>query len=441
MSETFNRITGKPTAKPVKPVAGKVVPSGQVQGSSTPPAAVPTGQTATTAPQAATPQTTVPQQQPQAGGATPPNVNPLKTLNTRYDYEHRVKPNLTDAEQDAIAGGSAAQGGSAPRLSSNVAASSPDDGGKKFVSMAELMERTSPYKPPTPEELEKERKRQKRQSMWAAIGDGVSALANLYFTSKGAPNSYNPQTSMSAKLKEQFDKIDAERKENVARYQEAYMRARQYDEMNDQNEREYRRKVFSDMRQAQKDATMLEMKARELEMKGELNEAQKLRQEAETRRADAMAGKYKTDADWAGRLNYAKVENLKTGAAAHRASATNSYAQANKANRSDEGKKGGSTKPYGTLNGKDYATKADYDKAVLLQANKLGIPTTVTTGELKTPKGFVYDAGKTTAKPISKLAAEVEARSQPATPKGNVAKPVIRKPADKKYQHTRSLGL
>lgn len=307
--------------------------------------------------------------------------------------------------------------------------------------MAELMERTSPYKPPTPEELEKERKRQKRQSMWAAIGDGVSALANLYFTSKGAPNSYSPQTSMSAKLKEQFDKIDAERKENAARYQAAYMRARQYDEMNDQNEREYRRKVFSDMRQAKKDATMLEMKARELEMKGELNEAQKLRQEAETRRADAMAGKYKTDADWAGRLNYAKVENLKTGAAAHRASATNSYAQANKANRSDEGKKGGSTKPYGTLNGKDYATKADYDKAVLLQANKLGIPTTVTTGELKTPKGFVYDAGKTTAKPISKLAAEVEARSQPATPKGNVAKPVIRKPADKKYQHTRSLGL
>lgn len=418
MSETFNRITGKPTAKPVKPVAGKVVPSGQVQGSSTPPAAVPTGQTATTEPQAATPQATVSQHQPQAGGAT-------------------AKPTLTDA----TAGIDVKQQGVAQSQPSNIVASSPDDGGKKFVSMAELMERTSPYKPPTPEELEKERKRQKRQSMWAAIGDGVSALANLYFTSKGAPNSYNPQTSMSAKLKEQFDKIDAERKENAARYQAAYMRARQYDEMNDQNEREYRRKVFSDMRQAQKDATMLEMKARELEMKGELNEAQKLREQAEIKRIEAQTGKITKETEWIDALNNAQVGNLKASTNAHNANATNSYAQANKANRSDGGKKGGSTKPYGTLNGKDYATKADYDKAVLSQAKKLGIATTVTIGELKTPKGFVYDAGKTTAKPISKLAAEVEARSQPATPKGNVAKPVIRKPADKKYQHTRSLGL
>lgn len=439
MSETFNRITGKPTAKPVKPVAGKVVPSGQVQASSTPPAAVPTGQTATTDPQAATPQATVPQQQPQAGRATPPNVNPLKTLNTRYDYEHRVKPNLTDAEQDAIAGGSAAQGGSAPRLSSNVAASSPDDGGKKFVSMAELMERTSPYKPPTPEELEKERKRQKRQSMWAAIGDGVSALANLYFTSKGAPNSYTPQTSMSAKLKEQFDKIDAERKEDAARYQAAYMRARQYDEMNDQNEREYRRKVFSDMRQAQKDATMLEMKARELEMKGELNEAQKLRQEAETRRADAMAGKITKEAKWVDVLNNAKVGNLNASTNAHNANAEKSHVDAENTRLDIQDKKSGNgkgEKAYGTFNGKAYANAQDYNKAVIKEARRLGIPLTY--------GGGLDDYGKVTKpslRTIAGLAAEVEARTQPTTPKGNVTKPVPRKPADKKYQHTRSLGL
>lgn len=398
MSETFNRITGKPTAKPVKPVAGKVVPSGQVQGSSTPPAAVPTGQTATTAPQAATPQATVPQQQPQAGRAT-------------------AKPTLADA----TAGIDVKQQGVAQSQPSNIVASSPDDGGKKFVSMAELMERTSPYKPPTPEELEKERKRQKRQSMWAAIGDGVSALANLYFTSKGAPNSYNPQTSMSAKLKEQFDKIDAERKENAARYQAAYMRARQYDEMNDQNEREYRRKVFSDMRQAQKDATMLEMKARELEMKGELNEAQKLREQAEIKRIEAQTGKITKETEWIDALNNAKVGNLNASTNAHNANATNSYAQANKAN--------GGGKPYGMLNGKSYATKTDYDKEVVKEARRLGIPLNRGIGRNQKYRS------------IADLASEVEARTQPATPKGNVTKPVTRKPADKKYQHTRSLGL
>lgn len=409
MSETFNRITGKPTTKAVKqPVAGQASPqTGQVQANNTPtPTAVPA----------------IGQNAPQPATGMP----------------SAAKPNLADGVKGVDA---KQQGIAVTQQPSEGGTSSPENGGRKFVPLADIVEMTSPYRPPTPEELEKERKRQKRQSMWAAIGDGVSALANLYFTTKGAPNSYNPQTSMSAKLKEQFDKIDAERKANTARYQEAYMRAKQYDNMNEQNEREYRRKVFSDMRQAKKDATMLEMKARELEMKGDLLNAQKLRQEAETRHADAMAGKYKTDADWAGRLNSAKVENLKTGAAAHRASATNSYARANKANRSDGGEKNRNTKPYGTLNGKDYATKADYDKAVLSQANKLGIPTTVTTGERKTPKGFVFDAGKTTPKSISQLASEIEAHTKSSAPKGNIRKPATRKPADKKYQYTRSLGL
>lgn len=408
MSETFNRITGKPT---VKPVAGKVVRSGQVQASSTPPAAVPTGQTATTEPQAA-----VSQQQSQAGGAT-------------------AKPTLTDA----TAGIDVKQQGVAQSQPSNIVASSPDDGGKKFVSMAELMERTSPYKPPTPEELEKERKRQKRQSMWAAIGDGVSALANLYFTSKGAPNSYNPQTSMSAKLKEQFDKIDAERKANTARYQEAYMRAKQYDNMNEQNEREYRRKVFSDMRQAQKDATMLEMKARELEMKGELNEAQKLREQAEIKRVEAQTGKIIKETEWIDALNNAKMGNLKASTNAHNANAQKSLVDAEDTRLDIQDRKAGhgkGGKPYGTFNGKPYDNERDYNKAVIKEAKRLGIPLTYGGGT-----NISGEPIKPSLRTIAGLAAEVEARTQPATPKGNVTKPVPRKPADKKYQHTRSLGL
>lgn len=416
MSETFNRITGKPTAKPVKPVAGKVVPSGQVQASNTPLTAVPTGQTATTEPQAATPQATVSQHQPQAGGAT-------------------AKPTLADATASI----DVKQQGVAQSQPSNIAASSPDDSGQKFVSMAELMERTSPYKPPTPEEMEKERKRQKRQSMWAAIGDGVSALANLYFTSKGAPNSYNPQTSMSAKLKEQFDKIDAERKANTARYQEAYMRAKQYDNMNEQNEREYRRKVFSDMRQAQKDATMLEMKARELEMKGELNEAQKLREQAEIKRIEAQTGKITKETEWIDALNNAKVGNLKASTNAHNANAQKSLVDAEDTRFDIQDRKAGhgkGGKPYGTFNGKPYDNERDYNKAVIKEARRLGIPLTYGGGT-----NLSGEPIKPSLRTIDGLASEVETRSQPATPKGNVTKPVTRKPADKKYQHTRSLGL
>lgn len=47
--------------------------------------------------------------------------------------------------------------------------------GKK-LSYVEMFQQMSPYKPPTPEELEKERKKQKREAIFAAIGEGISAM-------------------------------------------------------------------------------------------------------------------------------------------------------------------------------------------------------------------------------------------------------------------------
>lgn len=54
------------------------------------------------------------------------------------------------------------------------------------TSMAELVEKLNPYQPPTPEQLEAEKKRERSKSTISAISDGLSALANIYATSKGA---------------------------------------------------------------------------------------------------------------------------------------------------------------------------------------------------------------------------------------------------------------
>ena len=48
------------------------------------------------------------------------------------------------------------------------------------VSYEEMFRLLNPYKPPTQEELEKERKKQRREQIFAAIGDGISALSNLF---------------------------------------------------------------------------------------------------------------------------------------------------------------------------------------------------------------------------------------------------------------------
>ena len=71
-------------------------------------------------------------------------------------------------------------------------------------------------------EREAEEKRQRRNALLNAIGDGVAAMTNLYFTSKGAPNvAYDPRNSLSARSQARYDKINAERK---ADEEKAYLR-------------------------------------------------------------------------------------------------------------------------------------------------------------------------------------------------------------------------
>jgi hypothetical protein len=82
-------------------------------------------------------------------------------------------------------------------------------------------------KQPTPEELEAERKRERRKAIFNAIGDGVSSLANLYFTTKGAPNSYNPTDNMTRKQLERYERLKAERKADEDKWLNAQMRLAQ----------------------------------------------------------------------------------------------------------------------------------------------------------------------------------------------------------------------
>ena len=75
-----------------------------------------------------------------------------------------------------------------------------------------------PYKPLSAEELEKERKRQKRKELFAAIGDGLSALSNIFFTTQGAPNMDDGKNTLSAAAQARYDKMKAEREANNKYY-------------------------------------------------------------------------------------------------------------------------------------------------------------------------------------------------------------------------------
>lgn len=60
---------------------------------------------------------------------------------------------------------------------------------------------------------EDEEKRRRRKQLFNAIGDGVAALSNLYFTTQGAPSvEYNPRNSLTARARARWDAIDANRR-------------------------------------------------------------------------------------------------------------------------------------------------------------------------------------------------------------------------------------
>ena len=119
-------------------------------------------------------------------------------------------------------------------------------GTPKKMTYVEMMQQMSPYKPPTEEELAKERKRRKTQAIFSAIGDGISAMSNLYFTTQGAPSMFDGRTTLSGTAQKRWDKVDAERKANNEKYVEAYMRAKQADDAVERDERNWKRQIERD---------------------------------------------------------------------------------------------------------------------------------------------------------------------------------------------------
>lgn len=179
---------------------------------------------------------------------------------------------------------------------------------KKKLSYVEMFQQMSPYTPPTKEELEKERKRQKREAIFAAIGEGISAMSNLYFTTQYAPNAYDPTQGMAATTKARFDKLKKEREDNQRQYMDGYFRAMKMDAEDERDDRNWqhtleREKVTDHYKEAadaraqakaDRDAAMAELRMRLMEGRITQQEAA-----AEAKKIEADYA----DAYWQSRIN------------------------------------------------------------------------------------------------------------------------------------------
>lgn len=75
----------------------------------------------------------------------------------------------------------------------------------------------------TDEDKKKREKRERLSRIFSAIGDGISALSNLYFTTKGAPNAYTGDNTLSERWRARKEELRKEREANKRSYLSAYL--------------------------------------------------------------------------------------------------------------------------------------------------------------------------------------------------------------------------
>lgn len=101
---------------------------------------------------------------------------------------------------------------------------------KKQLTYAEMYKMLNPADSESPEQRAQREKNEKRKARIAALGDGLRALANIYFASKGAKVVHNPESDMTAAINKRKAYMDALREKNRAAWQAGYQRALALDE-------------------------------------------------------------------------------------------------------------------------------------------------------------------------------------------------------------------
>lgn len=191
--------------------------------------------------------------------------------------------------------------------------------------IAALQEAANRVKPETEEERKKRERREKSAKIVSAVSDGLQALSNLFFTTRGAPNMYDhKEASQLTPLHEKLEKLKAERQANADKYLQYSLKIGDA-----QNERA---KTLREMEAEQEKQKLAREKAqREQEEHGWLAALQpdKQREQAgKATKAEQEAVTAKAEADNAPDLYKAKVDTEKARGEAQRASAASSRAAA-----------------------------------------------------------------------------------------------------------------
>lgn len=100
----------------------------------------------------------------------------------------------------------------------------------KQLSYADMYKILNPELNETAEQRANREKKERTKARIAALGDGLRALSNIYFATKGAKVVHNPESDMTKAVNKRKAYMDAQREKNRASWMAGYQRALALDE-------------------------------------------------------------------------------------------------------------------------------------------------------------------------------------------------------------------
>lgn len=148
----------------------------------------------------------------------------------------------------------------------------------------------------TEEERKKRERAEKRNALFAAIGDGVSALSNLYFTTKGSPSA-DQSKSLSKAESDRKDKARKERENNIDR--RIRLLKEQRAELNNLEAQRLKDRQLEIMEKYREGQNKISRKRADdyMEYLTKKNQMEKEAKEAEAKRKDEKAKQEKKESD------------------------------------------------------------------------------------------------------------------------------------------------
>ena len=202
---------------------------------------------------------------------TTPTANETKVL--QFDKDN--KPILVDAD--------VATPKITPKTTDTApSTTTPATEGEEYHTYRDILAKLAPQT--SDEDKRKQMRRERRKAIVSALGDGLSALSNLYFTTKGAPDQ-GLKPGMTDAAKKRMDDLRAQWQKEKDKYQELMLKGLEMDieqgnwlksyELQKNADKRAEEKFAKEMPMLEKEMAMLEEKIRKLKDDNDLDEITK----------------------------------------------------------------------------------------------------------------------------------------------------------------------